>query len=245
MNKNQIRKRLSGAFPAPPPRERDAFLSRADFPRLGLPGFALAQARYIRKRVWAASLLSVIVSPLILAGAERGDALNSIWIISSLLPFAALVSVTEITRGASQKMRELEMSCKYGLNAAVLARMGWLGAVNALLSLIVPLILSSAGGWGFFRMFTYLFTPFLLTCVLSLFAQNRLRPADGVYSCGLTALIVSVLNGLFHSNITDFFTEHFTSGAALFAALLVWMVFEIYKFLKQTEELQWNSSLTA
>jgi hypothetical protein len=138
MNIN-IKRSLKSAFDPPPALHRDSFLASADFPRISRAGFLVSQLGYIRKRVWAAAFVVIGITLFGTHNAPFTGNLDLLGVVSSLLPFAALVVVTEIIRSQAYNMAELEMSCRYSLNQVVLARLGIIGAVSGVMAVTAAL----------------------------------------------------------------------------------------------------------
>ena len=53
----KLKKELSECFPAPEPRKKKAFLSKIPMPRAKMLFFLFTQIFFIRKLVWAVSIL--------------------------------------------------------------------------------------------------------------------------------------------------------------------------------------------
>ncbi|MDR1804417.1 MAG: hypothetical protein LBQ94_12510 [Treponema sp.] len=242
----KMKEGLRTAFDTPPPKRKSEFLLSLNFPKINRFDFILAQIGYIRKRVWIITMLSSALALLVPRLQAGENALNVIWIVSSFLPFIALAGITEIARGVSYNMAELEMSCKHTFSDIVLARLGILACANMIVFAAVMASLRLVINVEIPRLGIYLFTPFLLTCALSLFALNRLRSREGIYICGGISCFVSIFNALLSSEYSRAFSgEYMVFWGAAFFILLLWTAGEIIKLIRRTEEYQWNLSLTA
>jgi len=228
-----IKKHLKTAFDPPAPMKKDAFLASLNYPRTTYFGFVAAQVRYIRKRIWCASFLLV---GLVLAGLAYLGHGNFIWIVSAFLPLVALAGIMEVAKSLSYNMAELEMSCKYSLSDIVLARLGIIGAVNAVAFIVITAALLRGSGMGLIPLIVQLFTPYLLTTTLSLFSLNRFRMRGTLYVCAGVSCLASALSAGIHINETVLM--------GLFALLLLGTAREIIKLIR-TEDGIWNLSLTA
>jgi len=237
-----IKKELSTAFNPPPPTRKAEFLQAFEYPRTGRPSFITAQVSYIRKRIWAISFLIVVAVIFMLHHQDHQH--MWLWVVSSFLPFFALMGITEIAKSMSFNMAELEMSCKHSLADITLARLGIIGGVNATTLTAITLLLSQASGMNMPTLVVHMFTPYLLACALSLFAINRFRGRERLYICGGVACVISVASivifGPFH---ISFASESWLPWA--FAIFLTWTCAEVFKLIKNMEDNQWNLSLTA
>ena len=58
---------------------------------------------------------------------------NILWVVSALIPFAALTAITENIRSEVYLMAEFEMTVCFSLKSVLLARMAILGIVHLIL----------------------------------------------------------------------------------------------------------------
>jgi len=245
MNK-KLKENLRVAFDAPTPKRKNDFLLSVNFPKATRIEFLFAQVRYIRKRVWISTFLSVVPALILLFSKITENVLGFVWVVSSLLPFIALVGITEIARSVSHNMAELEMSCKYSFSDVVLTRLVILGCINMILFTSIITAFHIAGNIEILSLIVYLFVPFLLTCSLSLFAINCLQSREGIYVCGGISGLVSIINAFLSNQFRIAYSdEYMVFWGAAFCILLIWTIGEIIKLIRKTEESQWNLSLTA
>lgn len=223
------------------PVRKNEFIKSINFPRTTLCDFVLGQIGYIRKRVWIVSLFTAALTLFGLRLFENNDTANFIWIISSFLPFVALIGITEITRSMAYNMTELEMACKYSFSNIVLTRLGVLGCLNTTVFLVIISALWNYGSFGIFRTGIYILTPFVLTCSLSLFVMNRLRSREVVYVCGGISCFVSISNAVLATQQSFIHSDRYLMyWAAAALVLLTWVTKETIKLVKKTEEMQWS-----
>jgi len=238
----KIKKALQGAFDAPEPKRKMSFLMTFAPPRANRLDFVITQVGYIRKRIWIASFVTIT---LVLLGLHVQDDINSlIWIVSSFLPFISVLGIAEIAKSASYNMSELEMSCRYSFLDIALARLGILGAVNGITFATIIIFIARVSDIGILTSIAYLFIPYLLACLLSLFSLNRFRGKERLYICGLASCLVSVASFIYYNWAELAFTGERWLFMA-FAVLLVLTGAEIIKFIRKMEDYQWSLSLTA
>ena len=240
MNK-KLKSHLQTVFDAPTPTRKEEFLQSINFPKTSYFDFILGQIGYIRKRVWVASCLLVLALLLGLQAYTNYESLHFIWIVSSILPFVSLLTITEIVRSSSHNMSELEMSCKYNLADIILVRLGTLSCFNAVILGLIIFLLRYEFDFMIFRLVVYMLVPFILTCSLSLFIINHFSSKETSYICCATSCSLSMANVIFSTQYKIAFLDEylFFWGLALIF-LMVWLVTEIMKLIKKTEELQWN-----
>ena len=94
----QEKELLQQAFSVPAPKKKRAFLRTLPRQEVGLGTLMLSQAAYIRKWVWAMSLL---LFGLVVLMAQYVE-LDVIWILSAIMPFAALLLIMEFAKSSAQ-----------------------------------------------------------------------------------------------------------------------------------------------
>jgi len=107
-----------------------------------------------------------------------------IWSISALLPFMAMLTITELCRSASCHMAELEGSCRFSLPQLSIARLSILGAVSFVVLLLLLVFLRQASAYSLLQTVFYIMVPYLAACAVCLWLLNRVRGANGIYACG-------------------------------------------------------------
>lgn len=237
----KLKKEIRSAFNPPQPKQKEKFFNDFDFPKATQSDFIRSQIGYIRKRVWILSgilIIGVLYYTFFMLDCRQ---LNVLWTISSILPFLALVSITEIARSTSYRMQELEMSCKHRFSEIVLARLGIIGSSNIIVFAIIICLLAGKTDYSLVQFSLYILTPYMFTCMLSLFTLERFSVMETNYVCGGISCFVSILNNIliysYHIVYTDAYLNFWI---ILFAFSLVAVIVQINKFIKKTEELSWS-----
>lgn len=243
MNK-KLKKELKAAFNAPTPTRKLDFLMDFPYPEANMFEFVCSQISYIRKRFW---ILSICVVITMLTCAEIFDnGYKTMVLLSTALPLLTLIGVVEINKSLSHNMQELEMSCKYSLGKIILIRLSAIGSFQfiVLLTLLIPF--TTKTNLGFLRNTVYIITPFLLCSYLSLFITNHLKTKDTIYICGVVTGFISICTFILTTNIDKVYASQFIIFWNLTFILMIGLIgYEICKLMRRTEELQWNSRLTA
>ncbi len=235
--KQDLKEELKKAFEPPAPEGRDRFLKSMPRPKISNPAFILSQAVYIRKYVWG---ISGLIFGIALAGTWTVEK-NVLWVISALLPFAAVSVVAEHNRSNTFLMSELEMAARFSLKSVVLARMGILGIVHLCLLLILIPMCGHYHAVSVLQTGLYLLVPYLLTTSLGLWAVRRIQGMESVYVCAGIASGVSGIQIFIRAVLPVLFGERYIMmwvlllSAAAAASALEWK-----RTIKQTEELIWN-----
>lgn len=189
---------LQSAFQTPNPINKEKFLRELNYPKITYREFFISQIGYIRKRVWCFCIL-LVVGVFVINGCTHNEILffNStklIWFISAILPFLALISVTELLRSLFYNIEELEMSCRFRLLDVVIAKATILGIGNFVIFSMILWVINGNSGYGLLRTSQYLILPYLMTCVGSMFVLKHVRGRESQYYCGVVACFVSVVD---------------------------------------------------
>lgn len=240
MNK-QLKQALSEAFEAPMPRRKTTFLNQLRGTRTTYKEFIVSQISYIRKRIWFFSMMTSSFM-ILLVISNFSDIL---WILSATIPFLALLSMVELSRSTSNDMEELELSCRYTLSQVVMSRALILGISNFILLMASVVCIYLVNQYSLISNVLYIFTPYLLTCALSLFVFNFHMTKNSVSSSAIVACFVSGShNYLFLTNSIYVMPQYQWIWGFLCLISLGLLLNQAQKYLKNTEDLQWNLSLT-
>ena len=238
MNK-YMKQEIKKAFEVPEPdqQEKSRFLRTCPKSPIHMWQFILIQIAYLRKWILVLSVLFLL--PVLMGVLYINQ--NILWVISALIPFLGLMAVTESTRSTMYGMHEFEMSSRFSLKSVMLARMSILGILDVLvLCCFIPLCCIGSN-ISLLQSGIYLFVPYLLTVNISLWITRRFPGREAFYSCMCIAVLVSGANWGLHI-IADFVYQfsYIHWWIILFAFLICRMAQEIYRTIKQTEELIWN-----
>ncbi|WP_105615664.1 hypothetical protein [Vallitalea okinawensis] len=241
----KLKSYIKDAFEAPGTTRKKEFLMSINYPKATHMDFILRQVGFIRKRVWIVACIFLIAGLVGLYDYKGDGTLNIIWIVSSLLPFVALVAVTEIVRSMSYQMEELEMSCKHTYADVVLVRLCIVGGYNLVVLGLLLLLFLYKTDISMIPLGMYLVTPFLLTCSLSLLILNHIHSRDTIYVCAGMASFVSVINSLFTMRYFEVIVGRYLKlWSMLILILIIIIAKQTVKFIEKAGELQWNFTLT-
>lgn len=245
----KLKKALKTGFEAPSPTGKELFLKQLHYPKITYQEFLFEQLRYIRKRIWIASVLIVLLGWMITLRLPVFQYWNTdgikIWSISATLPFLAMITITEIYRSAAYSMAELEESCRFSLPQIVMARMSILGVVNSIVLILLLIFINRVSAYSLLQTILYVMVPYLVVCTICLGLLNRTHGSDGIYACAAAAGLVSVSSILCEISARILYSDTYINGwLTLFAGCFVLIGFQMHKLVKQLEEKQWNLNLT-
>lgn len=231
--RKQEKELLRQMFAAPEPKRKRAFLRSIPRQEAGLWNLLLSQVAFIRKWVWAVSFL-LFGSVVWLA---QYTELESIWMLSAVMPFGALLLILEFARSTAYGMTELEMTSRFSLRTVLLARMSMLGAAQLLGLFPVAMVL----GGQLLKSGVYILVPYLLTAVLGLIAVRRLPGRENMYVCGSISAGVGALCPISRLYLPELCgAEGFVWWMFATVLLVAVLVKEYGKTMNHLEELAWN-----
>ena len=234
-----LKQEIKKAFEVPVPNQKKKTQFLREFPRppISMRQFILIQITYLRKGTVVLSGLFLLP---VLIGADSIN-LNILWVISALIPFLGLLAVTESTRFVIYGMYELEMSARFSIKSVMLARMSVLGLLDAfILCCLIPLCYRNSST-SLLQTGVYLLVPYLLTVNISLYLTRCFHGREVLYRCMCAAVLIS--GGSWGLHIAADFVYQISYvywWIILFLFLIGRMAQEIYRIMKQTEELGWN-----
>lgn len=263
VQKNTVAETLHAIYPIPSPEKKETFFQSARWqaaaentlyaPRISWMQFLRIQVHYIRKWNWilsaavfAAALFLTLIPAQITGVQEQPQSFTASAFLSACIPFLALATVTEAGYSARFGMEELELSTRFSLHAVLCARLGILGAENLLLlGILLPFgICLWEVDLGMAA--ACILLPYLLTCVLTLPALRKFRGRECTILCAGISVLVSTLFLIL--NTTGILHQTANIPAAVPVALILVTAAaaaELKKYIRQSEELTWNFTLTA
>lgn len=231
--KKQEKEMLKQLFAAPEPERKNSFLRSLPRQEVGLGTLLLSQVAYIRKWVWAVSFL-LFGSVVVLSQYMK---LESIWVLSAVMPFGALLLILELARSTAYGMTELEMTSRFSLRTVLFARMSMLGVAQLLGLIPVAMVL----GIQLLKNGVYILVPYLLTAVFCLIAVRRLPGRENMYVCGGISAFVCALCPISRLYVPNLYGAEGFGWWMLAAVLLAIVLMKEYgKTMKHLEELTWN-----
>ena len=233
----KLKQALNGAYRAPDPAKKAAFLKRHRRQELGRWELVAVQAEYIRWWIWGVSLA---LFGLILWVAFRVRSMGA-WYASAFTPFLALLVVMENGRSRVYQMEELELACRMARQSVLLARMVVLGLFHLVLLAGLTPPLAVWGASGIARTGVYLLTPYLLTAALGMELTRRVRGRECLLACGGAAVLVSAAGMLIvNRRLIDGMPEYFSLWVAALVVSTAMAGAEIMLSFQERSELQWN-----
>lgn len=155
--------------------------------------FFLSQIKFIRKKVWLGQFSVLLFCTAVIF--TSSDSINSISLISALIPLIFIFGAGELSRAFLCKTAEMEMSTPFTLNQVMLSRLTILGLTDILVLTCIIAITAVSFPISIFRILMYICVPFLITSFGCLCILNYVHTKECNYYC--IALGVLVMAGSF------------------------------------------------
>ena len=166
---------------------------------------------------------------------------DSLWIISSLMPFFALIFMLELSRSSMFRMEEMEAGCLYGLSQIILSRMLIMGIWNGFLLSVTIIAANLYVPEGIIEILIYLLAPYLFVSGLSLYLINNKKDRSEVYSCTAVSVFVCIC-GMAMQRLLKSCGGNIGIWVMSIALVIGFVLIftQIRKMYKKLEEDQWN-----
>lgn len=237
MTDKELKRALKSVYQPPESIGKKAFLDHIEDFQLTLIGFMRSQLSYIRPWGWLLSIGIFLAALALVWQADR----QSVWMVSALLPFVALSTITEMNRSVRYGMDELELASRFTLKAVTLARLSILGLGNLLLIVLLAPVLSVWGQLTAVETGFCILCPYSLTAFCDLYILRRWHGRENMYACVGAAALVSVLCVLIDM-LPGLAMALFQLPVciSLTVFLMAIMLREGTRYLSHMEELTWN-----
>ena len=242
MNNKNIKSVIKSAYEIPKSNRKKDNLINLDIPKINFYEFFLTQIKYIRKRVFF--IQAIIMLICLVALLNMNDTYLNIGYISlipSTIPFFVLLIATEVSRSISHNMSELEMTTRYCLSQIIVVRTIILGSLSFIFLIVLIIFFKIKLEYSIINLSLFIFTPFLLTCFGSLYVLNYIKSKNVNFYCAGVSVFVSLSNMLLYNsknNILNYLNTKLY--LILFVALIVGVIIQAKKFIRSTEEFNWN-----
>ena len=236
----KLKEMISAAYAPPEPKHKSEFIKKYSYREIGSFSFILSQIRFIRKWVWAVSL--VLFAGLVAFCGFLAEKDATVWIISALVPFIAVTAFAESTKSLTYEMDELEKAARFSVESVLLARMEIIGVFHLTLFCTLSIIVRGYTGMSFIRNGIYLLVPYLLTnliCMLCI--RGNPRGAELIQIYTKTAVFISAAI-LIVERYTDFLYQekYFIWWLTAFFLLLTAVIREYGKVICKRGGRIWN-----
>lgn len=226
-------------YDAPEPVRKDAFLKQHHRREITIGELIKTQAGYISKFSWFGSLV-LFLTAIVFARYISND---TIWAMASLMPAFAMLLLVENGRAAYYGMVELELSSRFSLCVAGMARLAAVGMTQMFLVLLLLPIFTFYEIGTIIQGAAYLLVPYLASVILGLMAARKLKSKDSIYGCIGSALVVEVVQYIAYNIQPAMYAPRYQFiWIILLLGALIITAWQLYRTSRGMEELRWNWS---
>jgi hypothetical protein len=238
MRDRELKDLLQKNIESPDRASKDAFIRKYEKEKgsgkSGLFQMLFMQAGYIRKRIWAASVLIAVISFFFSGGMPE----DRLYVMAGLMPFMAGLVILEVFRSEYHAVSELEAVTKFSAKGVSFARMTLISAFQLMITMVMAVIFGKSTEYGITVSASILLVPWLITSAAGLILERSEFGRSNRYSFMGVAVIVTCIHIALSSK--GFFENMDMRYMVLAAALLLAVnVFEVRKTI-ETETLVWN-----
>lgn len=199
-NEERLRQILAACPPPPadPAARQETIRRLRETPpgtSAGGAGFLLAQAGFIRKRMWGLQL-AFLAGVLLTVQAELRipeQEFQLYWKLSAAMPLLILINVTDWVRIYNGGMVEIELATRFSLPRVTAARLLIFGLSDGVLVLAIAAFAASAAQASLLRMLLYCLVPFDLMCLGCLALLRRVKPDYFTLAAAVLAAVLAAL----------------------------------------------------
>lgn len=237
MTDKELKKRIADAYRVECSEKQRCFVGSYQRRELRLRELLLMQLNYLKLpyAIILACLFCFFVS------AVNGADAKKVLTMASFLPFLSVLALADLGSSERFGMDELEMSTRLSLRTLKAVRLslaGIIGVVSILSCACVCRVL-----FAYSMPFALLLAgfPYLVTSSACMALLRSWHAKENIYGCAVIAAVVSVcsLTAVDRSAL-EAIAVHRLGCLVLFAAAVSWAAKEMYAYLKNSEEYQWN-----
>ncbi len=237
MKDSELKERIQNAYRLEPSERQTAFVRTHRQRERKLPQLLMMQLGY-RKRQYFALLLCLLGFSVFAGYGIDETQMRS---LAAFLPFLSVFALADL--GSSQRygMEELEMSARLSRRMLKALRLAAVGLAGFLSILIATVLLKLFSFYSVQAALLLAGVPYLLTTSSCMMLIRKWHEKENIYGCIAIAACVCAasLTAGTHPAFA-LLTSSRISCSALFAATLLWAVWEFKIYLKESEEYQWN-----
>ena len=237
MKDSELRKILKDAYDIEPSERQKQFIRKYNRRTLKISDILSIQYKYMRVQFWTVLCFLIGAVGYMVVFADP----DSISWIASFMPFPAVLILMGLGKAERYKMCELEMTARLSgrfLKSVRLVLVGIagllsVGVVSPTFSILFKVPISTA--------VLTAALPYVVTTTACMILLRRWHAKENVVGCIAIAMCVCVVSIMlmndFASKVSGFGEK--ICFVALIACILV-MAREVFLYLKESEELQWN-----
>lgn len=237
LTNKEMKKLLLSAYKQPVSEKEKMFIRKYERRSMQIVSIIRMELRYMG----IYSYLVGLVLTFLLFMVAHSNQSQFMWIVSSLLPLFALMSMILIGKSRQFGMHELEAASRFSLRFLRLVQMLILGTVSLLLITVCAVMINDILEISIPQTLCYLGIPYLFNVWGCLLLTRKWHGDNNVYGCVAITVFSSVISFVYNP-IVLYQQLIGMSAYVLLGVILGVTVREMAKYIKESEDLLWNLS---
>jgi len=235
MTEKEIKEMLKEAYALPSTESGKRFIRRYEKRSLQIFDVIKLEFRYMG----AKSILLLLALCMLFMLLVKTNNTDTIWLLSSLLPFFAVIPVTLLSKSERYGMDELEASCRFSLTFIRLVRMCIIGVATLGIFLITGIAMRVLYAFSITDYIVCIITPYLVSDFGAILVTRRWHDKQNIYGI-LAVCIVSSLVPFVEKIIRQSGILPDAAIVAISGVLLIAVLRESILYIKESENVSWN-----
>lgn len=237
MKDAELKKVLSDCFEVEPSDRQKRFIRKYRRRELKFSELLYIQLKYMWFQYIAVLLLLLgIVAYQIMFVKEE-----TVLLISSIMPFLAIIALSGLGKASRVGMDELEMTTRFSIRMLKSIRLVLVGTAGIIAIGITSMAFVLFLDMSISSAVLFCAFPYMITTLASMILIRRWHAKENIFGCVAIAALLSVLT--ITKSISNLWQILPMNERIGFLSLIVIMIItarEISLYLKESEELQWN-----
>ena len=162
-------------------RELTAWISRTGDGRMTMSQFFFDQCRFVRPHTWLLKAGLALLMAVWLPGSISGSEIWFWTVVSLAGPLLCLINANDLGGFFQPGIIEIQMTAKYSLRHAFLARLTLFGVIDAIVIGAVSALMTACGTAAAWQVLLYSTVPYLLMCTGCMVIFQKVREESTLF----------------------------------------------------------------
>ncbi len=172
-------------------RELTAWISRTGDGRMTMGQFFFDQCRFVRPHTWLLKAGLALLMAVWLPGSISGSEIWFWTVVSLAGPLLCLINANDLGGFFQPGIIEIQMTAKYSLRHAFLARLTLFGVIDAIVIGAVSALMTACGTAAAWQVLLYSTVPYLLMCTGCMVIFQKVREESTLFYCAAWAVLLA------------------------------------------------------
>ena len=163
-------------------RELTAWISRTGDERMTMGQFFFDQCRFVRPHTWLLKAGLALLMAVWLPGSITGSEIWFWTVVSLAGPLLCLINANDLGGFFQPGIIEIQMTAKYSLRHAFLARLTLFGVIDAIVIGAVSAVMTACGTAAAWQVLLYSTVPYLLMCTGCMVIFQKVREESTLFA---------------------------------------------------------------